>query len=254
MSETLSVLAENFEAKDEHSLGQECSLDFKEYFSADGHYQSALDILGSDKDLGSLDKTIQSARIIRDKGFNRLRSVIDFYYISGDSELKEIDATWSLKDSRDLVSKSKSLTNILIFNPDTASPDTDLGKVKPNLYAEHGATIGLLGRLATAGTVVFKEPRPEAADVNRYSQAHDLLKQANNGYYLVGNAILAARHERIFGTRRDSILWASRAVKGLLWTGSQDRLNLKAATLTLGSRTLDLLTRSRAIKSVYTKP
>ena len=243
MSETLSVLAENFEAKDEHSLGQECSLDFKEYFSADGHYQSALDILGSDKDLGSLDKTIQSARIIRDKGFNRLRSVIDFYYISGDSELKEIDSTWSLKDSRDLVSKSKSLTNILIFNPDTSSPDTDLGKVKPNLYAEHGATIGFLGRLATAGTVVFKEPRPEAADV-----------QANNGYYLVGNAILAARHERIFGTRRDSILWASRAVKGLLWTGSQDRLNLKAATLTLGSRTLDLLTRSRAIKSVYTKP
>lgn len=127
----------------------------------------------------------------------------------------------------------------------------------PEIHAEHGATLSCLGRLATLNSVVTTSTEEFALfGRQQYKDAHEELKQGNNGYYRVSNAMTAARHERLNGTPQGALLWLGRAVTGLGWTAAHDRTNFVPAAKTLASRAqhLNPFDRKAAESSVEVKP
>lgn len=253
MAELLRALEVNHFAKKYHDAGLEAERS-KDFIDAYANFDNADRVLNDEsKTVRTVDTQVQLARIGRDRGFTWIRSAIELSRVPKTEEHDETylidDMMVSMLSEADMhLTKSKESTANLISDNSSRSQE-----VKADLFAEHGATLGLLGRLATIMSVLPSDYASYSTS-NHYQEAHDFLKQGNNGYYLVSNAMNAARHSRINSNISESLGWLVKADQGLLWTAAHDRSNLKAATLTAGSRTLDLLTRSRAEDSVFTKP
>lgn len=231
---------------------------------AHAHYGRALERLEENGELYTLEGQVQSARIIRDDGFTFVRAAV------ADVSLHEGDTpVVSLQTAEQLLQQSRVTTGVMVagdprdFNPQLQTPKDTIKAVRRELLAEHGATIGLLGRLATVRQVLNGEDTRGDTDAaiqttnieqSHYGWAHNFLRSGNNGYYRVSNAMNAARQERINGHSLHAGVWLGRAASGLVWTAFHDRTHLKDAILTAGSRTLQMRSSAVAVKSVITAP
>ena len=209
-------------------------------------YNGALLILADETD--SVEIEVQRARILRDKGFTYGRKGI---------EENDID---DLGNARSSIGQSLDKTSMLISR--TVTPildceehlDLDHGQYR-ELLAEHGATLSILGRIATIAQVDFDEIDPEEHSIKIYRQAHKYLSKGSNGYYRVSNAMVAARQERIDGNRFEAAKWlVGKAAVGFAWTLTHDKRNIKRAFGTICKRTTNLRSRRVAEESVYNKP
>lgn len=259
MAESLRALEINPYADKYHQAGLEAELS-KDFIGAYANFNNADRVLNDEsKTVRTVDTQIQLARIERDYGFTFVREALHVSNEIGKYETRFVFGSNSsddvvypyLESARGHLYGSKGSTDSMIKELKGDKPNPRLLEAKADIFAEHGATLSLLGRLATAGQIMLIEGDPNCPE---YLKAHNYLKQGNNGYYLVSNAMTAARHERINSNTSESLSWLVKAGQGIFWAARHDRFNLKAATLTAGKRTLDLLTRSRAIESVYTKP
>lgn len=260
MAESLRMLGINHFADKYHQAGLEAELS-KDFVGAYANFDNASRVLNDkSKTDRTIDTQVQLARIERDHGFTFVREALHTSNEIGKYETRFVFGSNSsndfiypyLENAREHLYASKGSTDSMIKELKGDQPNPRLLEARADIFAEHGATLGLLGRLATAEQTMLIAKAD--TDCPEYSKAHLFLTQGNNGYYLVSNAMNAARHQRINGNTSESFSWLVKADKGILWTAKHDRSNLKAATLTAGSRTLDLLTRSKAIESVYTKP
>lgn len=235
-----------------HASGLEASVR-GDYETAHNFLNLASDVLK--QDCPSVDASVQRARIMRDSGFTCIREAID----AQDEVLLE-NAQHTLLASRDITAPLVSgVAPEVILAGSAATPKSD----RREIFAEHGATIGLLGRLATVSAVtagVDTRGSGKEAVKNReedqapYGLAHDLLRIGNNGYYRVSNAMVGARQERLNGRLPNMLVWLGRAAYGLAWTAANDRQNLRAAARTAAGRMPHLTSYQKARTSVIVKP
>ena len=195
----------------------------------------------------TVDIGVQSARIARDDGFTYVRSAIQ------KPDVQDLDR------ADDTLEEAGGKTFVWILRAGNTSP----GPEKPvrlnreqwrELLAEHGATVSLMGRLATVREVMTGEKDEYNPPSETYETAHSHLVQGSNGYYRVSNAMVAARHERINRNYSPLAKWLGRAATGVAWTALFDTSNLAAARRTFGSRLGHLRSREAAIQSVTRKP
>lgn len=203
-----------------------------------------------------LDTRVQFARIARDCGFTFLRAALD----QSDTVL--------LDKSQAILEKSLSSTAPVISGTFLNSEADDVVPIpsknlRHELWAEHGATLGLLGRFATAKAVALgidTSTKREIAikyktiDQVSYGLAHDMLRIGNNGYYRVSNAMTAARQEVINRRIPNALFWLGRAAVGLVWITAHDRRNINPSVRTILHRLPHLRSRTSAIRSVITSP
>lgn len=124
------------------------------------------------------------------------------------------------------------------------------------LQNELGASIGLLGRIAT---VAFVVGGVENADTEVPDNAAGHYEQADrtvdtNMYYATSNAVNAARHERIMGKRLEAAKWMGRAVKYTVGAFKNDRSNAFRAARTVAARTFALTSKKNSRRSVLKRP
>ncbi|HUD05296.1 MAG TPA: hypothetical protein VMR18_00030 [Candidatus Saccharimonadales bacterium] len=228
-----TVFAENPEARELHETGLWAAQNGS-FSRAHRLFSSAQEFLVGD----TLGIAVQSARIARDDGFTYVRSAI------AESNLGDLDKA----DNALEVASGKTFVKIL-----SAGELPKVDQAYRELAAEHGATISLIGRLSTVRLVMAGPDREEPIE-DVYSAAHSALVIGNNGYYRVSNAMVAARHERLFGRPDVMVRWLSKAAVGWSWTLLHDPSNLEATTRTATSRTRHLRNRTTAIESVKSKP
>lgn len=259
----LETLTINPEAQRLHSIGLQAGLD-GEYVVAYKQFDNALQLLATadmmrsdgglqDNGLKNIDSDVQVAHIVRDKGFTYAREAIT----------KNDTVFFDLAQER--VTESFNTTKPIVKNIyGSRGTWPDLSKLKPTrrheqIISQHGATVSCMARITTARAVmegVDTRHDEEVANgiVEPYEDAHDLLRLGNNGYYLVSNAMTAARQERLNGNLPEVTRWLARAANGLMWTGLHDHDNIKAATLTAASRVRHLRSHQVAEDSVFVKP
>ena len=242
------VLVTNPEAQRLHEAGLQAELN-GDYAQAHDAFNDAQQILAGVSP--TLDTIVQSAHINRDNGFTYVRAAI------ADSNPTIFDQALAT------ISHSVEATAPLVSNIDLLQSHVSPKKTRTELLAEHGATVSLLGRAATVKEVMLgidtrgdDEAAHNARDVYQqpYSQAHDILRSGNNGYYLVSNAMVAARQELLNSRLLQMSVWLGRAATGVVWTALQDPTNLRAAVRTVGSRVRHLRSYQAAIASVTTNP
>ena len=214
-----------------------------------GNYDQALGMFDDVLDMvealpAGLDSSVQASRVLRDKGFTRLRRAIRD---NNEQDLGSADE--SLRAAAELTFKELSR---LPGGSNAEDPLIISKKKRSELAAEHGATQSLIGRLATAKLVLFGGAADEAKLI--YEAAHANLIQGNNVYYLVSNAICFARNEKINNHRAGVRLGVRAAVAVLAIKGLSDPRNMAAAAKTFVSRSLDLRSQKQAVESVKTKP
>lgn len=190
----------------------------------------------------------QRADIARDQGFTYVR------------ELTVSDTPTArgglLTTGRSRLRAAEAIVTDLLEHEEVSNQD------RAGLSANRGATRSLLGRTATVGALL---PNASLTDEhlrqnqitearNRYCLAHKDLREGNNGYYRVSNAMVAARHERLFGSKVTVARWLGRAMLGLTWTSFYDTDNYEAAARTFRTRLPHLRTHDRAVKSVFEHP
>lgn len=247
------MLTTNPEAQQLHEAGLQAELSGN-YAQAHQSFSSAHEVLTGLPQ--TLDTAVQASRIARDDGFTYVRSA-----------LAENNPS-ALDQAHEAIRASAEATAPLVSG--LSYLDTQLGQphetpkqARREFLAEHGATVSLLGRIATVKEVMLgvdtrgdSETAHSARNVEQqpYGLAHDILRRGNNGYYRVSNAMVGARQERLNGRLPHAAVWLGRAVSGLAWTATFDRKNLKAAVLTVGSRTPHLRSYQAAIASVKAKP
>lgn len=224
-----------------------------------GNYAEAHASLGAASQIladmpATVDTVVQSARITRDDGFTDVRVAI----AENDPEL--------LHQARRSLMRSVETTAPLVGGTQFLGTEQAQGtpkRARREVFAEHGATLSLLGRVATVEQVMIgadTRSGGDAATVARtigqqpYGLAHDLLRIGNNGYYRVSNAMVAARQERLNGRSLHAARWLGRAAAGLAWTAARDRGNFKAAARTAAGRLRHLRSYATAAASVQAKP
>lgn len=204
----------------------------------------------------TLDTVVQSAHITRDDGFTYVRAAI------AESDFSILDQAQH--------TVGRSLEATAPFVSGTAFLDAGIGvasdrpkKARREILAQHGATLSLLGRVATVREVMLgTDARRDDETAHRaggteqqpYGLAHDILRRGNNGYYRVSNAMLGARQERLNGNLSHMTVWLGRAATGLAWTAVRNPSNLKAAVRTAGSRARHLRSYRAAVNSVMASP
>ncbi len=203
----------------------------------------------------TLDTVVQAARITRDDGFTYVREAISEHSSSILDQAHRIIQN-SVESTAPLVSGVAFIS--------TSRPEANPQKAQKEFLAEHGATVSLLGRIATVKEVIVgidtrgnsKEAQNARRNVEQqlYSLAHDILRRGNNGYYRVSNAMVGARQERLNGRLPQTVRWLGRATTGLAWTALRDPSNLKAAVRTIGNRARHLRSYQAAVNSVTTHP
>jgi hypothetical protein len=216
-------------------------------------FAGALDILAEQPQ--TLDIYVQTARIQRDEGFTFVREALT----------RQAPLPFSRAETT--LGRSARMTGFLLGEtrpPDGIDiPAESMSKAQQReLLAEHGATINLLGRLATARQTLSGQDGAFATfralnsrqRRNWYELAHAFHREGSNGYYRVSNAVTGARAERMGGDLPHLVRWLGRAAAGLGWTAAHDRRNLLRASLTFSSRTLHLATPGTATRSVRVKP
>jgi hypothetical protein len=197
-------------------------------------------IVSIDEAPPTVDRDVHFARVIRDIGATNMRQAL----VDGDPDLELIDvAKQHLRLSQFTLKDSET--------PNKSFVTQDHEKEKfEEISSERSATVGMLGRLATAQMVLTGEP----VQTDAYQEAHQLSLEGSNGYYRVSNAVNAARHERLSSRPKETIKWLGRAAFGLAWTAANDRRNLKRAVLTAGDRVLGLRSKKAAKASVFERP
>jgi hypothetical protein len=188
---------------------------------------------------------VQSSRIARDIGFTHVRAAA----AEGDHAL--LDLAWA--GLRESVENTAAMVGGTMFLDTPSIPGKATRRVRREVYAEHGATLSLLGRFATVRAIMLGEDAEEAS-ADRYEMAHAILRKGSNGYYRVSNAMVAARQERLSGSLPRTARWLGRAGIGLLWTAVRDPDTMGAAIRTAGSRLLHLRSQQAATESVLRKP
>ncbi|HVX47946.1 MAG TPA: hypothetical protein VHA05_01170 [Candidatus Saccharimonadales bacterium] len=251
-------LVEDSEARHYHSAGLAIALDPESDFEEAIQNFEVADAILSTAD-PTIDSRVQLARVRRDEGFTMVRRGL----VLKDQELMVI-ARSALVSSAELTLEAAGYTGELAYDPaGVPSAHGTRKHAHREIFAEHGATLGLLGRLTTAEAVLLdsttsgdSEEAKQARlnDQAYYGAAHDFLRVGNNGYYLVSNAMCGARQEVLNGQRMGSNMWLLRAGRGLVWTVAHDRRNMHQALLTAGSRTRHLTSHDAARDSVFTKP
>lgn len=231
------------EAAEWHDIGVEAALagDFK---LADEAFTTSLSHIEDEPT--SYDAKVQVARIGRDVGFTGVRKAIE------------------RNDVRLLARSGVQISHYSgpFIEAFTQGQNCLTKKARRESLAEYGATVSLLGRTATVtqvmrentGAVSVKIRQAANSGKEQYAQAHNLLRQGDNGYYRVSNALTAARHERMNGRILKAAGWVGRATVGLAWTAANDRQNFGAAVRTAGNRARHLLTRGTARRSVKKAP
>lgn len=257
------LLWENTDARELHEAGMAAQGrgDLAEAHSA---LTAAIRIVASEVE-PSGDSVIQVARITRDQGFTYVREAI-----------AERHSAY-LEEARQTLLLATNLTEPLVagksdqlyFMPTESSlgeaDEPVKKKLRGEIYAEHGSTLALLGRTATVRAVmldidsrgdgvVAREERKEKQKWYGRDFAHGYLKNGNNGYYLVSNAMNGARQEIINGQRMRAGKWVVRAAASLAWTTQYDRRNWLAARNTFLNRLPYLRSYDAAKASVLVKP
>jgi len=245
-SKSLNV---NPEAQQLHEAGLKAELSGS-YPEAHDFFDRAQQILENSPK--TLEIVVQSGRIERDDGFTYLRSAI------GESNTALLDR------SQSIVGRAAENIGWLATNATTGNEENSVSQTaRKEVLAEYGATLSLLGRIATVKEVMLgldNRKESEAATHTRnegqqaYNLAHNILRTGNNGYYRVSNAMVAARQERLNGRAPKVAMWLGRAVTSIAWTAFQDPSNLKASVMTVGSRIRHLRSYPAAVKSVIEKP
>jgi hypothetical protein len=249
-------LSENPEAARFHGLGLQAQLE-GDYDEAHENLSEAASILG---DTTSLAGQVQRARIRRDVGFTYVRQAVD------DDSSKLVVAAEAMLDISLGDTKAAMLGEKFRELTGTEREGSTLAReIRREVLAEHGATLGLLGRTATVRAVLLgvdtrgngdeaRQARTEEQKWYGRDYAHGLLKQGNNGYYWVSNAMNGARKEIINGQQLRAGKWMVRATEGLAWTARHDRRNLAAAQKTFLGRLPYLRSYDAAKDSVLVKP
>lgn len=247
------ILLKDHRAQQMHQAGLSAELH--------GQYEAALVMLESAEErlLGmpqTVDVTVQRAQVVRDRGFTFVREAIGHQTVSG------------LQEAQDTIAASASLTAPLVsgaqrWHDEPQHPVSVRKRIRREILAEHGATISLLGRVATVETVMYDEAGRSRIQTDQsshqairhtYGLAHRLLRQGNNGYYRVSNTMVAARQERLNGNLPYVALWLGRAAVGLVWTAGRNRHNFMPAVRTAGNRVRHLRSHAAARSSVLEKP
>lgn len=120
------------------------------------------------------------------------------------------------------------------------------------LRSEHGATLGLVGRLGTAAVVLSEEV--EFSPIDYYISAYGDLRKEGNRYYDTSNSMHAARHEIVTGRPGRASTWQDRAWRSLQRAKKTDKDNYSAAKETFYERKRQLVSQASAIESVKTAP
>ncbi len=253
------MLARNPEAQRLHDEGLQAELSGN-FALAHSSFYEALNLL--DDDPATFDVAVQTARVMRDNGFTYVRASI----AANDPE-KLDQARTTLERSGDLTEELVGGVRVLDF--ELAPPHGTPKQARHEARAEHGATIGLLGRLATVREVmlgidtrvnIVDEAKAKLAkelrlgEQQHYGNAHDHLVMGNNGYYRVSNAMSAARQERLNGRLPQMAVWLGRATRSLAWTAVHDRSHLAGAVKTYVGRMPYLRSYEAARQSVLVKP
>ena len=246
------LLQNNPSAEIFHEDGLKAALDGN-FADARYNFDTALQIVSELPQ--TIDAVIQGARITRDKGFTDLR------------ESNELNDDPALLDRAQAIIRSSIDASAPIVNSSLDLRNAKYGvsrrKALIEARTEHGATVSLLGRIATTKQVRLIQGGEGASGLAEvaakdgraaYTSAHNFLLQGNNGYYLVSNSMVAARHELINGGKSQMLLWLGRADRGLLWTSVRDPRNILPAVLTAGSRSRDIISFDAAIKSLKKRP
>lgn len=210
----------------------------------------------------TVNRLVQSARIERDRGFTYVREAA----ARRESAILELGRT-TLNRSLDATAPFLStLRYPLPLGADALGREARVHQTtkrsRREIFAEHGATLALLGRLATVNMVIqdisATEETPAAitnADEQQaYGLAHDLLRIGTNGYYRVNNAMNAARQEWLNGRVLHAGVWVARASAGLGWTVLRDSQNLLPTTRTFLKNLSHLRSYTAAKDSVLIKP
>lgn len=234
----------NSEAQQLHEYGLRTELSGG-YTQAHESFAAAQQVLAGLPE--SVDVSVQWGRILRDDGFTYVRSAIQTPDIA------------DLDKADEVIEEASGKTFLQILKAGNTSPSPEpplrLNRLQwRELLAEHGATISLLGRIATVKEVLFGQRDENNPQETTYETAHHFLKQGNNGYYRVSNTMVAARQERINGNMPKVVGWLGRAATGLAWTAAFDRENVKPAVRTFGSRLLQLRNHLKTVHSVAGKP
>lgn len=245
------VLSVNPEAQQYHEVGLMAELSGS-YTQAHDLFDNALLVLANGPQ--TLETVVQSARIERDDGFTYVRAAI------GESKPSLLDRAESS------VSFAAENVGWLVIGIESNGADAPLDiseAAGKEVLAEYGATVSLLGRIATVKEVMLGGDARSESEVSahhsneeqpHYYMAHNILRRGNNGYYRVSNAMVAARQERLNRRPPKVAMWLGRAVTGLAWTALKDPSNLRASVMTVANRARHLRNYHVAVKSVTAQP
>lgn len=210
---------------DLHRQGIDAATGEHDYDRAHALYGQALDAINTARD-DSLSATLQAdtqdtqlifnsdaacvqeARVWRDDGFVNIREALAGPNLQTRAK--------HFATARQALDRSQAALW------EKVNPQGGIYRNNREAWGEYGTSRGALGRLATAEMVSAKRYSREAShspdpkEVRElYEDAHAALRRGSNTYYLVSNAVNAARHERIFGTKRGVVKWLGRAAFGL---------------------------------------
>lgn len=232
----------NNEADTLHQQGVALASRAGDLEAANDSFEEAIDVLGYDpKETKDVSVIMQGARINRDRAFTEVR-----FGLRDDTPDRIAVAYHSLRYGTDNTLGKISFAAEYQYSPEAWS----------YLQNELGASIGLLGRVATLAFVVGRIENadtevPEKA-IRHYEQADRTID--SNMYYATSNAVNAARHERIFGRKLEAAKWMGRALRYTIEAAKNDRSNLVGSARTIATRAFALSSVKSSRKSVLKKP
>lgn len=238
-------LAQNPEATALEGMGLQASLAGSQEAARD-HYAQALALVPNGD---TPDAAAQRGSILRNLGFSYVREGI-----AARSTEAFAQGTTYLRDA--LAETALYASGARNLNYQKIGPHATYKKPRRELLSAHAATLGLLGRAATAQEVALGiEPSAETTQGRlRYGFAHDFARLGTNGYFRVSNSMNLARDERIHGRRIHAAVCVARAAFGIVWSVKNDRGNLKNGVRTFARRLIDLRSISASRQSVLVRP
>ena len=230
------MLDRNPAAEQAHILGLEAKF-AGDYAAAHEHFRQGSQALEAEPQ--SLWVAVQTARIMRDDAWTFLREAL-----AAHNQQRDWRTRLAASDIGLNVSASIFMATELAGVPEEHSAE---------FSTEQGATLGLLGRLATAAAILG-DPDAVHDGTTQYRLARAYLRQGSNGYYRTSNAINALRHNRLYGTAGAMFSDAVEVVRSLAWTRRHDPEHWADAQQTVNSRIGRLVTKAAARQSVLDHP
>lgn len=237
----IEQFAVNPEAERLHQEGVAIASHSTDFEAAQSKFEQASNLLDPDSTDPSV--TLQKTRIKRDDFFTLARIGIR------DAKLGNILGAYHAS----IINAEVPMGRIAWITQDQYSPEA-----WKYFQAEKGASIGLVGRLATL-SYVFGLPEDEAEGVRtngirHYNQAKNVLNEGSNRYYAASNAANAARHERIMGSKLHTFMWLGIGAANALEALKSDRPNAAQAFKTVAQRASSVRSIQATRDSVLAKP